>query len=323
MIQIRLNAPAAVCDAAVGAATSMPAVSGVTHTAGASVKPAGDTVTIHVARENANEVIDELERLGAHRLGTILIDTPPSWLSHDAFRAEQRTPGSSADAVVWTEMVQRGYTDTELNLMFVSFMTLATIIAAIAIIKDALVLVVGAMVLGPDFGPVAALGVGLVLRRWHLMWMALRSLVAGFAIGIALTAVLVLIARWLGWIDHVNLAAPHPQTDFIYQPDRWSFIVAVVAAAAGVLALTSERLGGLAGVFISVTTIPAAGNIALGLVLSDQAEVLGSLLQLGVNVCGMAVSGAVTLWIQRVVWSHVRLPRPRNAPPLYRSQNSG
>ncbi|PIE27245.1 MAG: hypothetical protein CSA58_05540 [Micrococcales bacterium] len=141
--------------------------------------------------------------------------------------------------------------------------------------------------------------------------------------GIALTAVLVLIARWLGWIDHVNLAAPHPQTDFIYQPDRWSFIVAVVAAAAGVLALTSERLGGLAGVFISVTTIPAAGNIALGLVLSDQAEVLGSLLQLGVNVCGMAVSGAVTLWIQRVVWSHVRLPRPRNAPPLYRSQNSG
>ena len=39
-----------------------------------------------------------------------------------------------------------------------------------------------------------------------------------------------------------------------------ALIVALIAGAAGVLALTSARAGGLTGVFISVTTIPAAGN---------------------------------------------------------------
>jgi hypothetical protein len=39
----------------------------------------------------------------------------------------------------------------------------------------------------------------------------------------------------------------------------------LIAGAAGVLSLTSAKTGGLSGVFISVTTIPAAGNVALGL----------------------------------------------------------
>ena len=50
----------------------------------------------------------------------------------------------------------------------------------------------------------------------------------------------------------------------IYTPDKWSFIVALIAATAGVLSLTSRKSGALTGVFISVTTVPAAGNIALG-----------------------------------------------------------
>ena len=67
-----------------------------------------------------------------------------------------------------------------------------------------------------------------------------------------------------------------PETDFIYSPDRWSFVVAVIAAAAGVLSLTSAKVGGLSGVFISVTTVPASGNVALGLAFGAWDEVVGS-----------------------------------------------
>ena len=60
----------------------------------------------------------------------------------------------------------------------------------------------------------------------------------------------------------------------------------MIAAAAGVLSLTSARTGGLSGVFISVTTVPAAGNIALGLAFGAWHEVWGSALQLGLNLVG-------------------------------------
>ena len=65
-----------------------------------------------------------------------------------------------------------------------------------------------------------------------------------------------LLARAVGWVSVDNVTGPRPGTDFIYSPDKWSFIVAVIAAAAWVLSITSAKMGGLSGVFISVTTVP-------------------------------------------------------------------
>ena len=75
--------------------------------------------------------------------------------------------------------------------------------------------------------------------------------------------------------------------------------MAVIAAAAGVLSLTSARPGGLSGVFISVTTVPAAGNVALGLAFGAWEEVWGSGLQLAVNLVAMALAGWATLALQQ------------------------
>jgi hypothetical protein len=55
--------------------------------------------------------------------------------------------------------------------------------------------------------------------------------------------------------------------------------VAVIAAA-GVLSITSAGVGGFSGVFISVTTVPAAGNVGLGLAFGASHEIWGSTLQL-------------------------------------------
>jgi hypothetical protein len=112
-----------------------------------------------------------------------------------------------------------------------------------------------------------------------------------------------------------DVLAPRPQTAFIYTPDRWSFLVALIAGAAGVLSLTSARVGGLAGVFISVTTVPAAGNVALGIAFGVRDEVWGSALQLVVNICGMALAGWATLALQQAVWSRVGIRRPKVRHP--------
>ena len=94
-------------------------------------------------------------------------------------------------------VTHQAYADSEFNWTYVSFMTMATLIAGIAIILDSQILVIGAMVLGPEFVAVAALGVALVRGRPTLLARAARTLVLGFVVAILLTTLAALVARRL------------------------------------------------------------------------------------------------------------------------------
>jgi len=311
MLQVRVTSPSDLTDRVVAVFEEDPAVSSLAVLRGASVRPAGDVVLADVAREAANELVDQLESLGLPQVGTVHVDPVTTWVSQAGLESERRTPGSSADAVVWAEVTQRAYEESELNWTYVAFMTLATLLAGIAIVLDSQILVIGAMVLGPEFVAVAALGLALVRRRGGLFVLALRTLVVGFGVAIVITTLAALAARALGWIVVDDVTGPRPDTAFIYTPDKWSLIVAIIAAAAGVLSLTSARVGGLSGVFISVTTVPAAGNVALGLAFGLAGEVSGSALQLLVNITAMAVAGWLTLTVQQLVWRRMARHRRR------------
>ncbi|MFF0815023.1 DUF389 domain-containing protein [Rhodococcus sp. NPDC003318] len=311
MLHLRILSPTDLTDETVRILDGEPGVSGLAVLRGAAVRPVGDIVHADLAREVANDVIEQLRAAGLHHHGSIEIEPVHAWLSRDGLDAELRSPGSSADAVVWAEVAQRSYEDVELNWTYLSFMTLATLLAGIAIVTDSQILVIGAMVLGPEFGAVAALGVAPVKRRYVLLATAIRTLVVGFVVAIAATAIATLAGRVLGWVTLEDVTGPRPDTAFIYSPDKWSFIVAVIAAAAGVLSLTSAKLGGLSGVFISVTTVPAAGNVGLALAFGVGHEIWGSTLQLLLNLSGMALAGWATLAIQQKVWTRVSVRRAR------------
>lgn len=311
MLRLRIQVPGDLTESVLAVLSDDPAVSSLAMLRGASLQPPGDLVYADVAREAANDIVEALLRSCVHHEGSIEIEPIHTWVSRPGFDAERRAPGSSADTVVWAEVTQRAYEDSELNWTYLSFLTMATLIAGIAIALDSQILVIGAMVLGAEFGTIAALGLALVRRRWRLLWFAGRTLVIGFAVAMLIATIAALIGRAAGWVTLAQVLGPRPQTAFIYTPNGWSFAVAVVAAAAGVLSLTSAKVGGLSGVFISVTTVPAAGNIALGLAFGAWPEVRGSALQLTVNLTGMALAGALTLALQQAVWARVSAYRAR------------
>jgi uncharacterized hydrophobic protein (TIGR00271 family) len=282
---------------------------------GASITPPGDVIEADLPREAVNAVVEDLMELGVQEEGTIQLLPVESWVSKTGLNTELRTPGDNADAVVWTEVVEQAYDGSQLTWTYVSFMTLATLLAAIAIVTDSIILVIGAMVVGPEFVAVAALGVGLVRRRWHLFRHALRTLVLGFAIAIVIVALLALAARALGLIGYDQLLTEaRPGTNFIFSPNAWSFTIALIAGAAGALALTSSHSGVLVGVFISVTTVPASGNMALALVFGIWHEFWGSALTLGLNIAGMAIAGWLTLALQQRVWERTTTVQRRLLP---------
>lgn len=311
MLHLRVVVPADLTDRILGLLADDPAVSALTVARGVAVKPVGDVIQADVAREAANDIVDRLRDLHVPDVGTIHLSPVMTWMSRAGLAAQDLAPGSPADAVVWATVTQQAYEESELNWSYLSFMTLATLLAGVAIIIDSPILVIGAMVLGPEFTAIAALGVALVRKRGHLFAQASRTLLGGFAIAMACTTIVTLLGRVFGWVELADITGPRPGTQFIYSPDRWSFVVAVIAAAAGVLSLTSSRIGGLSGVFISVTTIPAAANVSVGLAFGAWDEILGSLAQLIVNMTGMAVAGWIVLALQQTVWQRVSAYRAR------------
>jgi uncharacterized hydrophobic protein (TIGR00271 family) len=310
VLHLRIYAPNALTQRAAEVLSQSSAVSSLAVIPGVGLRPPGDLIMADIPREAANDVIDELRGLGLQDEGAIQITGVPTWISRHALQAEQDAPGAGSDTVVWAEVTQKAYEDSELTWSYASFMILATLIAGIGIVLDSQILLIGAMVLGPEFGAVAAMGLALVRRRRQLLRRAVSTLVYGFALAIAVTTVAATIARLLGWINVRAIEGPRPLTEFIYTPDKWSLIVALIAGVAGVLALTSSRAGGLTGVFISVTTVPAAGNVALGLAFGAWHEVLGSSLQLLINLTGMALAGWFTLWIQQKTWQRLTRSAP-------------
>jgi uncharacterized hydrophobic protein (TIGR00271 family) len=267
---------------------------------GASKQPEGDLIIADIAREAANGVIRDLKGLGVHHEGAIQIGQLQTWLSRRDFEAERLAPGEGADAVVWPDIVQRSYEDSTFTIVFAAMLTLAVLIAQLGIILDSLLLIVGAMVVGPEFGPVAAIAVGLVRGHRSLIQRAIATLLKGFTLAIAIGTLFAVALRLAGWAD--GEALRHAETSFIYNPDKWSVLIAVLAGITGVVALTSAKSSALVGVFISVTTVPAAANAALAVAFAEWSEVAGSVSQLLLNLAGIGLAGWCTLEIQQFIW---------------------
>jgi uncharacterized hydrophobic protein (TIGR00271 family) len=259
----------------------------------------GSEITADLARECADDVFTELRRLGVLDNGMATLEPLDMAIGSLVARAERDAPGEGADALIWDELASRTGEDSTLTGTFLAFMTLATLLASIGVVTDSQITIVGAMVVGPEFGPLAGVAVGLIRGRLRFARRAAIALLVGFPVAIVITGLLSLVARGTGLISPADITGGHRQTDFIYHPGWFSLITALVAGAAGMLSLTSSKSAALVGVFISVTTIPAAGNAAVGGVLGEWHETWQSLAQLGINLVGIIAAGVVTLAARR------------------------
>lgn len=311
LVHVRLNVPTDLGDDVRRLLVEHDHTTNVTVTPGASLKPVGDLVEADVAREAAAHLVDELQALGLDECGGIVLLTPTGTPFKAAIDLEEDAPGHPDDAVIWESVESTAYAGATPTLSYHVFLIIAVALAGVAVVTDSSVLVVGAMVVGPEFSALAALCAGLVLARPTLIVRSLKLVVFGFVLAIAAVTVLALVAKAGGLIDTQIVTRPRPNTGFIWHPDAWSFIVAVLAGAAGALALAIERSSIMVGVFISVTTVPAAGNLALGLAVWDTGEITGSLAQLGLNFLGIVVAGVVTLLAVRTVWPWLALRTER------------
>lgn len=302
LVHFRLTVPTDLTDAVQQHLLRHESIINITAQHGVVVQPTGDLVECDVARESAGRVLRELNQIGLDDRGGIVISTPTGTPFRAARELEAAIPGHPDDAVIWESVEAQAYDGATPTLSFHVFLVIAVALAAVAVVTDSSILVVGAMVVGPEYSAIAAVCAGIVLRRPRLVGASLRLLVLSFALAVGVVAVLAVGAELSGVLDATDVTRPRPSTQFIWHPDTWSFVVALLAGAAGALALAINRSAVMVGVFISVTTVPAAGNLALGLAVRDGGEIGGSLTQLGLNLVGMVLAGTLTLLLVRTSW---------------------
>ncbi|MEE1756048.1 DUF389 domain-containing protein [Streptomyces sp. SP18CS02] len=303
MLHLRLIVPAERTDEAVRAIRR---TVGTTHLAvvpGAALDPPGDLVLCDVAREAGDQLIAELRGLGIDTSGSITVDDIGLSLSRHADRAEEEAPGEGADAVLWEKLTEATHEESTLTVTYVAFLAVATMLAACGVMLDNAILIVGAMAVGPEFGPLAGISTALVRRAPRLVWRSLVALVGGFAAAMVLTAGFSWLMNALGLFTLDMVEAARPNTSFIWKPDWMSFVVAFLAGVAGTLSLTSAKSGALIGVAISVTTVPAAANAAVAFSYADFGQTWGSAAQLMANLAGIVLAGTLTLLAQKGLWA--------------------
>ncbi|MFJ5551135.1 DUF389 domain-containing protein [Streptomyces sp. NPDC093225] len=302
MLHLRIITPSDRTDSAIAVIEKTVGTTHVVVLPGAARDPQGDLVLCDVAREAGDELLHALRGLGIDQDGSIAVENIDISLSSRAEAAEEEAPGEAADAVLWEELTGATHEESTLTITYAAFMILATMIAACGVVLDNAVLIVGAMAVGPEFGPLAGICTALVQRVPKMAARSLLALVVGFTVGIVATTVFSLVMDALGLFSRAMLDNPRPNTSFIWQPDPFSFVVALLAGVAGVLSLTSAKSGALVGVAISVTTVPAAANAAVALSYGEYGQMWGSGIQLALNLGGIMLAGVLTLYAQKLLW---------------------
>jgi len=303
MLHVRMVSPPGATEELIEKLAADPGTRNLILLPGAARHPDGDAVQFDLLDQSANRVLQRLRaQLGSD--GSIAIEYVDVSITATAAPGTPpgRRPGLADVPPVWDIVEAKIRADGQYPLSFFALLVIAGLIGAVGILTNSQILVVAAMVVGPEYGAIMATALGIDKRDRGAVRRGLTALVAGFALAVLATLVFGLLIRWSGHTPRLYEDGLRPVSDLINTPNVFSVIVAVLAGIVGVVSLTESRANALIGVFISVTTIPAAADMGLSAAYGSWSEARGSTFQLLLNVVLLIAVGAAGLRLQRAAW---------------------
>lgn len=316
MLHVRVVSPAALTQRLGDLLSAAPGVQNLVVQPGAATRPNGDAVQFDMHNEAANPVFRDLRGLGLDRDGSICVEQVDATLADHAPAADHGALMRER-APVWEMVDATIRAGAAYSPSFYILLVIAGLIGAVGILTNSQILIVGAMVVGPEYSAIIAVALGISKRDRGPMRDGLLALLWGFLTAIVITLLFALAVRGAGQAPASFLAGTRPVSNLINTPNIYALIVAILAGLVGVVSLTEARANALIGVFISVTTIPAAADIGVSLAFSSWREARGSALQLLLNIVVLIAVGAAGLSTQRMIW------RQRTIRSLGRVSSSG
>lgn len=236
-------------------------VVGLSVQTGASKKPQGDVITIHMTNDSVEAVLAILRRHLDDR-SSVVSSEPRSVTS----ASSQKQIDSENDEASWPEMATKLRRETNLTANYILAMFFAGVIAAVGIWTSTIHLVVGAMVIAPGFEPFLRVPFGLLAgdrRAWQqglsataggYLAMVIGGALAGFVLPLLKAAPPLRELHWAAYWSSFNST---------------SVLVALCAGAAGAAIIAAHRSVLTAGVMIALALIPTATLSGMAIAAGD------------------------------------------------------
>lgn len=221
----------------------------------------GASVRAVLGSERTGDALDRLHEClagsGGFRILVMPLDAVlPRPTATDA--TENRDPPRTFAAVSREEVYAAVQEGTRLTGTYLLMVALATVVAAIGLVRDNSAAVIGAMVVAPMLGPNMGVALGFCLGDRLLLREAIRSSISGVSLAFAVSIA-------LGWLIGVDPSVPeiHARTDVAVT----DMMLALAAGAAGTVAYTSGAPTYLVGVMVAVALLPP--TVASGLLIGS------------------------------------------------------
>ncbi|KLU05561.1 hypothetical protein RISK_002193 [Rhodopirellula islandica] len=225
---------------------------------------------------------------------------PPEPVAKD----EAQTSESSTQRISRDELYDDVVAGAKLSNVFIAQTLLATVVAAIGLLRNDTAIIIGAMVIAPLLGPNVSLCLATTLGDMDLAKRSLRTNGAGLLV----TLLASLIIGFLFKVDPTSTAIA-ARTNV----NLSDVILATASGCAGVLAFTTGAPASLIGVMVAVALLPPFTVFGLMLAGGELHAAGGALMLLAMNVICVNLAGVFTFAVQgvrpRTWWESERAKR--------------
>ncbi|HXE90247.1 MAG TPA: DUF389 domain-containing protein [Terriglobales bacterium] len=183
------------------------------------------------------------------------------------------------------------YEGRQFDAVYAGMLVLSCLIALLGLLVNSPAVIIGAMLISPLMGPILSCGLALTLAEWNLGRKAVRNV--GFSVLEAVT--IAAVATLLSPLKEAT-----PEILARSNPNLMDLLIAFFSGVAGVLALTSRKMGMtiIPGVAIATAVMPPLATVGYGLATAQWGIAGGAFLLFFTNLTAIVISAdLIFLWV--------------------------
>ncbi len=206
-------------------------------------------------------------------------------------KEKKKSEKKSAERKSVQEIYQNIMEDAEISKTYVVLILLASVVAAIGVLRNDVAVIIGSMVIAPLITPIMALSFATTLADSKLAKSALATGAVGFALAVGVGILFGLF---------FNVSVSNPQITARTQVSMLYILLALSAGVAGSLSITRDVSRALVGVMVAVALLPPLVIIGLLIGSYNWISALGATLLFLVYLVSLNLSGIITFVIQGI-----------------------
>ena len=271
----------------------------------ASIKPPGDVLTVHALNRGADEVMRLAER--THERGEVSVST--SELTSLVDPKQEHKVANDIDEALWEEVETDLRHQGKLTTNYLGLMALGGAVAATGFAAESssqAISFVAASIIAPGFEPLAAIPIGLALRRWAVVGRGLQSAVGGYLALILSAALVFLVLRLVGAVM-VEEFTINTEVRNLAEPGLREILLSGCGAVAGMVMLLSRRHYLIPGALVALLVIEASALIGVALAAGEPGLMLEGAKRFGLDLL-LIIAGGVPIVVLKQALVHRRAP---------------